>query len=307
MNIILYAFSGSGNTFIVEDALKKHLEEAGHKVTVFRFHSPNENVPSPSDFDMVGIGYPIHAFNVPKAFYKFIRKLPPQKDKKYFIFKVSGEPFHLNDASSYHFTKYLDKHGYIRVYEKHFLMPYNIMFKYKEGLEKQMYLYIDPLAKAMSEDLSSTNNVLIKYHLRHIILSFFLRIEWIAAPVNRPLIRVDMKKCAKCLRCVKECPTAALIYKDGKIKMGKGCALCMRCTLNCPKNAIRFGFLNNWKVTGGFQYERILSDPKIDPCFINKNTTGYFKKFRKYYKEQNEILRAHSIPLPITYKDGDEL
>ena len=54
-------------------------------MTVFRFHSPNENVPSPSDFDMVGIGYPIHAFNVPKAFYKFIRKLPPQKDKKYFI------------------------------------------------------------------------------------------------------------------------------------------------------------------------------------------------------------------------------
>lgn len=59
----------------------------------------------------------------------------------------------MNDASSFHVAHLLKKKGYNLIMEKHFIMPYNIMFRYPDLMAKQMYLYLDPLTEVLAKKL----------------------------------------------------------------------------------------------------------------------------------------------------------
>lgn len=303
MKILLISFSGTGHTTICGDYIKKHFEELGHQVD---HYSIRHNVPFKYDiesYDMVGFGYPIHAFNAPEYFVKFVKSLPKLKEKKkYFIFKVSGEPFAPNNASSYHSYLKLKRRSFVLFAEKHFLMPYNIMFRYKDSIAKQMYLYLDALTKAyVLEILNEEKPEKIWYAPWHVVWSFLLRIEWIAPFFNSPFVRIKKQKCVNCHKCINECPTGAVyINKKGDIRLkATACAMCMRCAMFCPTDAITYGFMNPWKVNKPFLFEKIKNDKDVPAEYINKDTKGYFKLFNKYFNKQKALLEKYNIPNPI--------
>ena len=300
MKILLLTFTGTGNTKLCGDYIEKHFISFGHEVIhiVYKYDEPlTVNV---NDFDMLGVGYPIHAFNAPEVFYKWMRSLPKVDNMPYFIYKVSGEPFPPNNASSYHFVKILKKKGYQKKYEKHFLMPYNIMFRYKDEIAKQMYLYLEALTKAYVIGIINGDAESIKYRFYQKVISFLLRIEWIAPKVNAPISSMS-KKCTKCQMCLRNCPTGAIyLNKKGRMKFkASKCTMCMRCTYSCPVNAIRFGIMNPWKVNGAYRYEAIKNNKDIAPEYINHSTKGYFKLFNKYFDKQKVLLEKYHIPNPI--------
>jgi flavodoxin/ferredoxin len=308
LKCVLYYFSGTGNTALCAKFLKKHLSEQGYEVTLYEYKEPVTDVPDPNDYDLIGIGYPIHAFNICQPFTKFLKKLPKVNNKKLFIFKVSGEPFALNNASSAHIYRKLKRNGYKLIMEKHYLMPYNIMFSYRDTLKKQMYLYLDPLTNVMSMRLANGEEDVIKYKFRHKLLSFLLRIEWLAPKVNHFLAHSKKDKCIKCMKCINSCPTQSMyINKKGTIHIKAKCAVCMRCTLNCPTHAINFGMLNHWAINGSFNYQKLLKDDTNKGNYVNLKTTGYFRKFRKYFKTQNEIIKKYNLQLPVHYDEDEDL
>ena len=302
MKILLISFSGSGHTTICGSFIQKHYEDLGHEVDYYAYKHDVPFTYNIEDYDLIGFGYPIHAFNVPEPFCRFIKHLPKLKTKKkYFIFKVSGEPFCFNNASSYHIYLKLKRRNFELYAEKHFLMPYNIMFRYRDSIAKQMYLYLKALTKAFVLEMEKGEPEKIWYAPWHVVLSFFLRIEWIAPKVNSPFVKVKKDKCTSCQKCLKECPTGAIyINKKGKIKLkASKCALCMRCAMNCPVDAFTYGFMNPWKVNKPFYYEKIFKDKEIDPEYINHQTKGYFKLFNKYFDKQKALLEKYEIPNPI--------
>ena len=301
MKILIINFSGTGHTTLCGDYIGEAFKELGNEVSRLVVKQGMSNDIDYNQYDLIGFGYPIHAFNPPQFFNNFIKKLPKVENKNYFFFKVSGEPFHLNDASSYHMFKKLKKKGFNLIAEKHFLMPYNIMFRYHDSIAKQMYLYLKPLTKAFVLGIENNEPETIKYRLGHKILSFFLRIEWIAPFCNSPFIKVNRKKCINCLRCWRECPTKAVtINKKGIIKVkATKCAMCMRCAMYCPTDAFTYGFMNPWKVNKPFNYSAIVKNKEIEPEYINHDTKGYFKKFNKYFDAQKELLKKYNIPNPI--------
>ena len=308
MKAILYLFTGTGNTRLCGKYLAEHLKEQGIETDVFEYIAGQNYVPNPNDYDLVGFGYPIHAFNVPEAFTKFIKKLPKVDNKKYFIFKVSGEPFAPNNSSSHHIYRILKRKGYNLIMEKHFLMPYNIMFKYNDEIQKQMYLYLDPLTNVMAIRLAKGEEDKIKYNPIHTVWSFLLRIEWIAPKVNALFLHNKKKICTKCMLCVNQCPTKALhVNKKGKIRTTTKCALCMRCSLNCPVAALHMGIFQPWIVTGGFHYKQLAKDDSNPGTYVNANTKGYFKLFRKYFYNQNELLEKYNLPIPVNYTEENKL
>ena len=300
MRILLLTFSGTGNTKLCGEYIAKYFISSGHEVVHYVYDARNEFKEDVNDFDMIGLGYPIHAFNTPKIFHTWMKSLPKVKDKPYFIYKVSGEPFCFNNASSNHFVKVLNKKGYKKISEKHFLMPYNIIFRYKDEIAKQMYLYLDALANLFVQEILNEDYEVIKYRFFEKVVSFLFRIEWIAPNVNAWFTSSN-KRCTNCKMCLNTCPMQAMyLTKKNKIKIhGSKCALCMRCTYNCPTNAIRFGFLNPWKVNGAYHYESLSKNEKINPDYINKNTKGYFRKFNKYFDKQIALLEKYNIPNPI--------
>lgn len=308
---IIYAFSGTGNSLLIASFLAAALKEHSIETDIFRVRYPLGEVPDPNAYEHVGFVYPIHGFNTPKPFISFLKTLPASKTprKPYFIAKNSGEPFAANSASSSTLVHVLKKKGYVPTLEHHYLMPYNIMFAYAENLRKQMYLYSKAYASLMAEDIALGKDEKIHYKPGWRFLSWLVRLEWIAGPVNAPLTRVNKKRCIHCDACIRNCPVHA-IYRDkrGRIRVRSNCCICMACSFLCPKDAFRMGFLDPWRVNfGGYQYDRLLRDDAYDGKHVNRNTKGYFRHFRAYYKEQNRLLLERGHPLPVQYDEADSL
>ena len=152
MKVILYVFSGTGNTLKVASLFKKYMNA---DVTVYRISEKSGKAPSPEEFDLVGIGYPIHAFNAPEPVLKFAKSLPEVSYRRAFIFKTSGEGLHLNDCSSQKCIKILTKKGYDVTLERHVVMPYNMIYRHSDAMAKQMWIYAKAYVNLICRELES--------------------------------------------------------------------------------------------------------------------------------------------------------
>ena len=73
MKILLLYFTGTYNTLYLTTLIKNHLLVENNKVDVAII---SDKLKVKTDgCDMIGIGYPIHAFNAPKIVEKVIKKL----------------------------------------------------------------------------------------------------------------------------------------------------------------------------------------------------------------------------------------
>ncbi len=286
---IIYYQTGTGNTRIVSEMIADELRQKNIQVDLCEAVMPFDPL-NPGEYDLVGFGYPIHAFNTPKFFLDFVRTLPSVDNIPAFIFKTSGEPFHYNDASSYTLTKILKHKGFHVVMDKHLLMPYYIIFRYPKEIAKQMYVKNLSLAKIIAMKMINKEYAKPRYYPWHVLLMYFFRLQWVGARLNRPLIKVDKEKCINCGICVNECPANTIQIVDGYPKFVNLCTMCMRCVMLCPKDAIKFGIFNRWKVSGKYDFIKLANDESIPGDYINPETKGYFKYFRKYYaKIEKEI------------------
>ena len=249
MKVLLITFSGTGHTTLCGDFIKSHFEQLGHTCDHYVIkHDVTFNYDI-NEYDLVGFGYPIHAFNAPQAFVRFIKSLPKlSSKKKYFIYKVSGEPFAPNNASSYHSYLKLKRRNFELYAEKHFLMPYNIMFRYKDSLAKQMYLYTMAMCKMIAKKIMLGKEEKPKYNPFTRFFAMLLRIEWVCSWAVGPFYHVKKDKCTNCHSCVKRCPASNIRVTEKGIKFGVHCTTCMRCVFECPQDAIRPGILNPWRV-----------------------------------------------------------
>ncbi len=150
MKIALIYFTGTYNTLYLTTLIKNRLLHLHHQVDVFLLTDQLQF--SSEDYDCIGIGYPIHAFNAPKIVEKNLKKLNI-KNASYFIYKNSGEPFFMNNASSYKIYKMMKKKKNHFMGEYHFLMPYNILFKTKqEFVEYEMKYNLKYIHTKMSKN-----------------------------------------------------------------------------------------------------------------------------------------------------------
>lgn len=300
---IIYCFSGTGNTkkvcdFIAEELLPYEIETEIFSVTYSAYKK--KQFPDPNAYDVIGLAYPGHAFNAPQLFDRFVKLLPKsERGQRAFIVKSSGEPFSVNNSSSAAAKRYLKRKGYDFRYEKHYLMPYNIMFRYPDSLAKQMYLYSKAMAKLSAKKIAAGEKERLHANLGSVIMCFLGKIEWFGAWFNGLFYRADKKKCIGCNLCVKGCPAQNITVKEsGGLKFGSHCTMCCRCTMNCPANAISMGLLDGFRVNSPYDFKKFLADENLSGNFVNADTVGYFKHFLKYYNKIDEELAQTGIPSP---------
>lgn len=304
MKAVIYCFSGTGNTRIVSDMLARELGKKNIETDVFQFDYKtykSREIPSPNNYDIVGISYPIYGFNAPYLVNRFVKKLPKATNKqKAFVVKSSGEPFKLNNPSSSYIKRQLKKKGYSVDYEKHFLMPYNIMFRYPDALAKQMYRYVDSYAEISADRIMGDKKYLYKVGLGGAIMSFICKLVWIGGPIMGLTYHARKSKCTKCGLCAKNCPMGniSMTKKDGRPQFHNHCMICMRCVMKCPFDAIHAGMLNPWKVSGSYQFDKYLDDSSITSDFVNHKTKGYFKNFNPYFDGMDKDFEEYGIQSP---------
>lgn len=289
MRCLLIYFTGTFNTRYVSQRLKEKMEAAGHEVDLYEIDPLNTEQLDFGEYDLIGLGYPIYGYNAPWPFLKFIRKQKFPKGIRTFIYKNSGETEKVNDASSLFVWRKLKRSGAIIENEYHFLMPYNIHFRFDERLVKEILTMDEKLYDILVYEVTQRIPNIKRYKLWHKIVTRVVSIQFIGGDVNSFLYSVDEDKCAHCNLCIKRCPTQNIyVDKSGKIKFHHHCLMCMRCSFFCPTNAINIGFLQQWgwKVNGGYDFKKINNIELTEP-YITKDTKGFFHCYVESYENIN--------------------
>ena len=293
---IIYVFTGSGNTERLAKRFSEEFKNFEIETDIYVWEK-DKAFPNPNDYDLVGLGFPIHGFNPPKVFIEMVKSFPKTENKPTFIFKVGGEPLWLNNASSQKTYRILKRKGYDFITDRLYVMPYNMIFRHNDRMAKQMWIYAKALVKANAIDVIENKRDKVKLPLLKRMHSFFFRIEWGFYKLNGRFFKVNKKKCINCGKCVKICPAKNIEQKGNKIKFHGNCIMCTRCSFNCPTNAISIGLLNGWKVNGSYNLDKLEKDENIAFPFITDQTKGGYKLYKPYYKKADEILAEHKIGL----------
>lgn len=293
MNCLLIYFTGTFNTRYITNMLKGRLEGEGWTVSVHVIDPLDNRRLDLSAYDIIGLGYPIYGYCAPWAFLRFIRAQKFPKGMKVFIYKNSGETEHANDASSKYVLRKLRRDGVIMKNEYHFIMPYNIHFRFDDYLVKEMLLMDAMLMDILVYEVKNGIANWKPYELwPRLVSAVVSRPQYIGGNVNSFLYKVDMDKCIDCGLCIKRCPTKNIYHDEqGVIRFHHNCLMCMRCSFYCPKDAIHIGFLEDWgwKVNGGYDFKKI-EKINYDKPFITPQTTGFFKCYVETY---DKIRRRH--------------
>ena len=264
MKVLIIYFSGTGNTRKVAEKYAESFAELGHYaylVSVDGFPRDkaltDEFFAKLAEADLVGFGYPVHAFNAPSVMLKLAKFLPKQPDeKRAFIFNTSGEPLRLNNISSIKFTHMLKRRKYTVFSEYHYCMPYNIIFRHTDEMAYRMWNTAEQLIPLDVRDIAQGTPHILKRVACGSFVAWVMRCEHWGARLNGTQYKIK-KECVHCQKCVNVCPTHNIkIDKNGNIRFGGNCLMCMRCAQLCPKDAIKTGWFNKWKVNGAYTFEK---------------------------------------------------
>ena len=260
--LCIYFFSGTGMTKYVVDKFVNEFEKNGVLVDRFKIEGPDAHQGSLSEYDALGIAYPVHSFNAPKIVIDFVKQLPKSNGMNTFIIHTAGEESIINFASSDLLIKKLCKRGYKVFHNKLIEMPSNFVVKYEEERVRSI------LGKA-NEDIPHIANEIMGFGhydmqktLRSRIIAFVGRIEWFGARTMGKSYYAD-NNCVRCGHCINICPNKNIVMNKNKNKNSVAfkwrCGLCMRCIYQCPKNAIsirrpfKFIRFDSWYDEGLFE------------------------------------------------------
>ncbi|QEE15173.1 EFR1 family ferrodoxin [Promethearchaeum syntrophicum] len=287
MKICIFYFSGTGNTEIIAHLLQKELINLDAEVIEKKIENmiKKKTMVNTEKYDLIGIGYPIHAFNAPKIVYTFIQQLHNDKGKKLFTFRSSGDPF-LHGGSTKLLRNQLEKKGFNVFNENLSIMPTNVLLKFNDNLNKQLYQLAQIRIKKLAQDIMKRKVSLERNNfILTLVSKIFSFMETTGAKwLGKRIIISD--SCIKCFKCVRNCPTGnILLFGEAKdtIKFNCTCNLCMRCIYECPTNAIHFKYFRFFEIKQGYNINTILYNPNIKGNYLSSNTKGFFKHYADYF------------------------
>ena len=294
MKILICYFSGTGNTHRVVNKYSESFIRHGHEVDVYKIED-NNFAYNLDEYDMIGIGYPVHAFNAPSIILDFAKNLPQQEGKKFFIVKTSGEPLKLNNISSIKLIKILTKKGYTLTNEYHYVMPYNIIFRHTDNMAYKMWETAQSVIPIDCREITSGNTSYLENVFMGSFLAFIFRIEHWGGRFNGRRYKVN-KNCIQCGKCVNICPAKNITIKDGKFHFGKNCLMCMRCSFLCPKSAIKIGLFEKWKVNGAYNFNNPNEyEDEVHKKYCKKSYEKYFAKCNEKINQAEPIQEEQSV------------
>lgn len=288
MKVLICYFSGTGNTRMIVEKYAEEFHKNGNTVDIYKIEDGNFDYDL-SQYDMLGISYPVHAFNAPSIVVEFVKSLPKSLTvKKLFIAKSSGEPLSINNISSYKIVSVLKRKNYILNNEYHYVMPYNMIFRHSDAMAFKMWDTAQRLIPIDCEEILSGKTVKLKRIFMGRFLAWLFRIEHWGGRFNGKKYKVK-DNCINCQKCVKNCPTHNITVKDGKFVFGKKCLMCTRCSFQCPANAIKIGWFEKWKVNGAYNF----NNP--DGTYQKSHKNYCKRSYAKYFARSEHKINGDTV------------
>lgn len=248
--ICIFFFSGTGMTKYVIEQLVQALEPLSAQVDLYPIEETQLQQVSLNNYDLIGIAYPVHAFNAPKIVINFAKQLPDDLSKSVFLISTAGEDHPVNYSSSQLLMKILRKKQCSVFYDKQLYMPSNFAIQYDEIKVEELLSSVNAAIPQTAQEISSSAERKQSSSSMSTCMASIGRAEWFGAVWLGKLFYAD-KNCNHCGICSANCPNHN-ITNGNNVRFRWHCGLCMRCLYICPQRAIKirwpFGFLkfNEW-------------------------------------------------------------
>ena len=253
IKVVIFYFSGTGNTWWAAQTLAVKLRENNASVKVLSLESEKVQMQRKLEqilveADVLGIGYPIYGSDCPGLVKEFLKqRLPKGNRKAAFVFTTmmlfSGDGAMVA-------ARMLRKKGYKVNQAINIKMMNNIRLPY-------LVLRSLPI-------INEKENTKLKQKAEEKIVRLAANIlagkKWLQGrdPFNiagglmqrvpmkilKPAVFakyffVDKESCTQCMQCVDYCPTNNILFAEGEFHFGGNCIACFRCYNLCPENAIQ--------------------------------------------------------------------
>jgi len=230
-------FSGTGNTACIARVLQDEFIKQGSTCELMAMEELTLGRKNPdfSLYDLIGIGFPVHAMDAPQIVYDLPMLLPKGK-KDYFLFKTAGSAM-LQGGSTRKIREILANKAWHLKHEQLYVMPPNMFGTAKPGKVERYYSAAKELAAQSAHEILAGIRKRSPDTCLPGLCSSFARMEKHGSGKASKHWTVSMN-CNLCGLCVAQCPRANIRIEDGKTVFGDNCLLCLRCWWNCPQRAL---------------------------------------------------------------------
>ncbi|NQT59379.1 MAG: 4Fe-4S binding protein [Bacteroidetes bacterium] len=248
MQVTIFYFSGTGNTWWCAQEMKKQLTSANVNCSIISIEQSTleEVISVSSESDIIGIGYPIYGSDLPQPMKEFINfTLPDNSEGQTKLFTFCTQLIFSGDGAHVYHQELRRKHWEIN-WSIHLRMPNNVCVTVIPLLYTNDQIKIAKRIIKSKKKIGNFTRAVINgksYRQGHLYVSKLLGLIQ-RKPYRKYFprlqndITIDSGICISCNRCISICPTENL-YTDGDgIKAGGACILCVRCYNFCPTQSI---------------------------------------------------------------------
>jgi ferredoxin len=234
--VVLYLFSGSGNTHAVAGRVVKTLLEEGiaAQLRPLERSDPGYTIPAGT----VGLAFPVALFSTYPFVWEFAENLAPGRGKGIFMVDTLAG---FSGGVVGPMKRVVSARGYHPVGAVEIRMPSNYARTEQEGpkddrLRRRGLKKAAAFARNLVAGRTSWRSIpLLPELIKRLGRSPQGR-AWAALRGKYPL-SVDVEKCARCGLCAEVCPVSN-ITMEAFPRFGEGCLFCQRCVSLCPREAI---------------------------------------------------------------------
>ncbi len=256
MDIVIFFFSGTGNTWWASQELKNELEKLGGAVEILSLENPSLQeegflLNKIREAKHIIVGYPVYGSDMPRNIKEFVYSLPIVSDNKRFSAFCTQAGF--SGDGTVFFKKDIEERGY--TFRQSFqidmttnfnvaMLPFSLskpaMGKKLEKIKIKASAKIKKMASLITGDKEHIEGErFYQVLLGGLQRSFFRRSEKKFAGN----FKFSKDRCIKCNICCDTCPTGNIILglEPLDLKRKDNCLLCFRCYNFCPSLAINYG------------------------------------------------------------------
>ncbi len=256
MKIVIFYFSGTGNTWWASSILKSELESLGNTVEMYSLENPvlkeeGFTVKEIEKADQVIVGFPIYGSDLPTNMMDFIHDLPKVSDGKKFGAFCTQAGF--SGDGCIFFKKDVEEKGYkfLQSFQIDLTTNFNVAmlpFSLSKPAEGDKLEKIKAKAsikiKKVAGKIAENKEYLEGKRFYQVLLGGLERAFFRRGKSKLPdKFKFSKDRCIKCRLCVNTCPTENLFFElwNSDLKRKDKCLLCFRCYNFCPSLAINYG------------------------------------------------------------------